>query len=99
MFAGDLQARFPNLHVRVTLTNDPDGDWDGARGQISRVMIESFIPQLTRGPILLCGPDPMMTAMRRLLVDQLGVPDAEVLEEAFVSPPAGRESAVNARPI
>jgi ferredoxin len=30
----------------------------------------------------------MMTAMRRLLVDQLGVPDAEVLQEAFVSPPS-----------
>jgi ferredoxin-NADP reductase/DMSO/TMAO reductase YedYZ heme-binding membrane subunit len=84
-----VQARFPNLHVRVTLTNDPDGAWDGARGHISREMIESFVPALTRGPILLCGPDPMMTAMRRLLVDQLGIPDAEVLQEAFVSPPAG----------
>ena len=83
-----LQARFPNLHVRVTLTNDPDSAWDGARGQISRAMIESFVPDLARGPILLCGPDPMMTAMRRLLVDQLGIPDAEVLQEAFVSPPA-----------
>jgi len=30
----------------------------------------------------------MMRAVRRLLVDQLGIPDAEVLEEAFVSPPA-----------
>jgi ferredoxin-NADP reductase len=83
-----LQARFPNLHVRVTLTNDPDSAWDGARGQISREMVEGFVPGLTRGPILLCGPEPMMTAMRRLLVDQLGLPDAEVLQEAFVSPPA-----------
>ena len=83
-----LQARFPNLHVRVTLTGDPDSAWDGARGQISRAMLEDFVPGLTRGPILLCGPEPMMTAMRRLLVDQLGIPDAEVLEEAFVSPPA-----------
>jgi ferredoxin-NADP reductase/DMSO/TMAO reductase YedYZ heme-binding membrane subunit len=87
-----LQARFPNLHVRVTLTNDPDAAWDGARGQISRAMLESFIPGLTRGPILLCGPDPMMTAMRRLLVDQLGIPDAEVMQEAFVSPPAASEA-------
>jgi ferredoxin-NADP reductase/DMSO/TMAO reductase YedYZ heme-binding membrane subunit len=83
-----LQARFPNLHVRVTLTGNPGSAWDGARGQISRAMIEGFVPGLTRGPILLCGPDPMMAAMRRLLVDQLGIPDAEVLQEAFVSPPA-----------
>lgn len=83
-----LQARFPNLHVRVTLTGDPDCVWAGARGQISRAMIEGFAPGLTRGPILLCGPDRMMTAMRRLLVDELGIPDGEVLQEAFVSPPA-----------
>jgi ferredoxin-NADP reductase/DMSO/TMAO reductase YedYZ heme-binding membrane subunit len=81
-----LEARFPNLHVRVTLTADPDAVWDGPRGQISREIIASFIPGLNRGPILVCGPDAMMTAMRRLLVDQLGVPDAEVLQEAFVSP-------------
>ena len=91
-----LQARFPNLHVRVTLTNDPDTAWDGPRGQISKEMIESFVPGLTRGPILVCGPDPMMTAMRRLLVDQLGIPDAEVLQEAFVSPPAASDDAAPA---
>jgi ferredoxin-NADP reductase/DMSO/TMAO reductase YedYZ heme-binding membrane subunit len=87
-----LQARFANLHVLVTLTNEPDPAWDGARGQISKALLEGFIPELAHepahGPILVCGPEPMMTAMRRLLVDQLHVPDAEVLEEAFVSPPA-----------
>jgi len=99
-----LQARFPNLHVLVTLTNDPEGAWDGERGQISREMLERFVPGLTRGPVLVCGPDPMMTAMRRLLVDRLGVPDAEVLQEAFVSPLAaasdlvGTGDGVEARP-
>jgi ferredoxin-NADP reductase/DMSO/TMAO reductase YedYZ heme-binding membrane subunit len=83
-----LQARFPNLHVEVTLTGDPDAAWSGARGQVSKALLERFVPGLTHGPILLCGPDAMMTAMRRLLVDQLGVPDAEILQEAFVSPPA-----------
>jgi len=94
-----LQARFPNLHVRVTLTNDPDAAWEGARGQISRAMIESFVPGLSHGPILVCGPDPMMTAMRRLLVDQLGIPDAEVLQEAFVSPPASASPASDDVPV
>jgi len=95
-----LQARFPNLHVRVTLTNDPDAAWDGARGQVSRAMLDDFVPGLTRGPVLLCGPDPMMTAMRRLLVDQLGIADAEVMQEAFVSPPASasEDAAATAAP-
>jgi glycine betaine catabolism B len=82
-----LQARFPNLHVKITLSNDPDAAWDGARGQITRELVEAFVPGLARGPVLLCGPEPMMVAMRKLLVG-MGVPDAEVLEEAFLSPPS-----------
>lgn len=81
-----LKARYPNLHVLVTLTNDPDAEHDGARGQISREMLASFIPGFTRGPVMLCGPDPMMTAMRQLLVG-MGIPDAEIHQEAFLAPP------------
>jgi ferredoxin-NADP reductase len=99
-----LEARFPNLHVRVTLTGDRDAAWTGACGQISRGMIEDFIPGFAppppaadprpvcpprpvRGPILVCGPEPMMAAVRRLFVHELGVPDCNILQEAFVSPP------------
>ena len=85
-----LQARFPNLRVRITVSADPDTAWDGARGQITREMIADFVPGLTRGPIMLCGPDRMMTAMRQLLVG-MGIPDADIHQEAFVSPPAPRE--------
>ncbi len=80
-----LQARFANLHVRYTLSQ-PDADWTGARGTISRELLTDFIPSFTRGPVMVCGPAPMMTAMRALLVS-MGVPDAEVHDEAFVSPP------------
>jgi ferredoxin-NADP reductase/DMSO/TMAO reductase YedYZ heme-binding membrane subunit len=82
-----LERRFPNLHVCVTLSDSPGAGWDGARGRISRELVEAFVPELKRGPILLCGPTPMMIAMRALLVE-MGVPDAEILEEAFVSPPS-----------
>jgi ferredoxin len=54
-------------------------------GQISRDVITSFVPGLDRGPVMLCGPDPMMTAMRKLLVE-IGVADAEIHQEAFISP-------------
>jgi ferredoxin-NADP reductase len=82
-----LRARHPNLKVLVTLTNDPDTAWTGARGQIDRDKLAAFIPQFTTGPVMLCGPDPMMTAMRTLLVG-MGIPDGEIHQEAFVSPPA-----------
>jgi ferredoxin-NADP reductase/DMSO/TMAO reductase YedYZ heme-binding membrane subunit len=85
-----LQARFPNLKVKITVTNDPETPWNGPRGQITRDMIAGFVPDLKRGPVMLCGPDRMMTAMRELLVT-IGIPDAEIHQEAFISPPQPKE--------
>jgi glycine betaine catabolism B len=82
-----LRARFPKLHVLVTLTDEPDAAWTGARGRISADALRGFIPDFTHGPVMVCGPDPMMTATRALLVG-MGIPDAEIHQEAFVSPPA-----------
>jgi ferredoxin-NADP reductase/DMSO/TMAO reductase YedYZ heme-binding membrane subunit len=82
-----LQSRHRNLRVEVVVSRDADSTWAGARGRITRETIERFIPNLTRGPILLCGPTPMMTSLREILVG-MGVPDAEILQEEFVSRPA-----------
>jgi ferredoxin len=73
----DLQARHRNLKVRINVSSTD--------GQLTRDKITSFVPGLDRGPVMLCGPDPMMTAMRGLLVE-IGVPDAEIHQEAFISP-------------
>jgi ferredoxin-NADP reductase len=86
-----LQQRFPNLHVLHTLSREPDPAWTGARGHVTREMLEGCVPELRRGPVMLGGPDPKMAAMRELLV-ALGVPDAEIHQEAFASP-AGSEGA------
>jgi ferredoxin-NADP reductase len=83
---GYLQGRFPNLRVRVAVSRDPETTWDGPRGQITREVIAGFIPDVSRGPVLLCGPAPMMTAMREILVG-MGVPDSDILQEKFVSRP------------
>ena len=73
-----LQARHPNLHVDVVVSSE--------RGHITKDIIRAFVPDLKRGPVMLCGPDPMMTAMRKTLVD-MGIPDAEIHQEAFISTP------------
>jgi ferredoxin-NADP reductase/DMSO/TMAO reductase YedYZ heme-binding membrane subunit len=73
-----LEARHPNLHVEIVVTSE--------RGHITREIIEKAVPGLKKGPVMLCGPDPMMTAMRKLFVD-IGVPDAEIHQEAFISTP------------
>jgi ferredoxin-NADP reductase/DMSO/TMAO reductase YedYZ heme-binding membrane subunit len=80
-----LQQRFPNLRVLLTLSKEADEAWTGARGHLTRELVEGFVPGLRSGPILLCGPDPMMAAMREMLVG-MGVPDAEIHQEAFLSP-------------
>lgn len=72
-----LKARFPNLHVEYVVTSE--------RGHVTKEILQRFVPGLTSGPVMLCGPDPMMSAMRKLCVE-IGVPDAEVMQEAFVSP-------------
>ena len=82
----DLQERHENLHVLITLTNETDSAWTGKRGQITKELLAEFIPDFKHGPVMLCGPDPMMTAMRALVVS-MGIPDAEVHQEAFISTP------------
>src|SRR6185312_16378077 len=64
----DLQERHENLHVLITLTNETDSAWTGKRGQITKELLAEFIPDFKHGPVMLCGPDPMMTAMRALVV-------------------------------
>jgi ferredoxin-NADP reductase/DMSO/TMAO reductase YedYZ heme-binding membrane subunit len=84
-----LQRRFPNLHVRVILSDEGDPSWTGARGRIDAALLTDFVPALSASRVYVCGPDPMMEAMRRTL-RQLGVPDSAILTEAFVSPATQR---------
>ena len=84
----DLQRRFPNLHLCPTLTKleaEVDDDWAGERGPISKALLTRFVPGLTESPIFLCGPDGMMAAVTAML-RELGVPEANLRTEAFVSP-------------
>ncbi len=81
-----LAARHPNLHVTVTLSQEPaESGWTGERGRISAELLRRVVPTLADGPVYLCGPDAMMVATRALLTE-LGVAEADVHTEAFVSP-------------
>lgn len=83
----DLAKRFPNLHLTVTLTREPkDSDWTGERGPITRELLQRVAPDLGRAPVYLCGPVPMMAAMKTVL-GELGVLPSKIHVEAFISPP------------
>lgn len=80
---GDELARLAAAHANLKL----HVSYSSEVGHLTRERIERAVPGLARGPILVCGPGPMMTAVRALLVG-MGIPDADILEEAFVSPGA-----------
>ncbi|MCX5747459.1 MAG: 2Fe-2S iron-sulfur cluster-binding protein [Proteobacteria bacterium] len=83
----DLVARHPNVHLLISLSSE--------RGHLTAAMLTELVPDFTRGPVMMCGPTPMMVATRRLLVDELHLPDADVHEEEFVSTPIGDAPAID----
>lgn len=87
-----LESRFPNLHAHILVAADPEAPWPGRRGQITREVIAECVPNLMGSRIMLCGPPPMMTAMRQILVG-MGVSDADIHQEAFVSRPPVEDAA------
>lgn len=77
-----LQRRHPNLHVVASMTRVEGTVWMGARGRLTRELIAESVSDLPRRRIHLCGPPPMMDAIRAILLD-LGVPRDQILTEAF----------------
>lgn len=77
-----LERRFANLHVVGAMQRAPGTVWLGAEGPITRDMLATAVPEIARRRIHLCGPPPMMAAIRQQLAD-LGVPDAQLHTEAF----------------
>lgn len=77
-----LERRHANLHVFASMQRAPGTVWHGAEGHISRELLEIAVPEIARRRIHLCGPPPMMAAMRKILTD-IGVPEAQIYSEAF----------------
>lgn len=88
-----LANRFENLHVltcfsqskpsaRVAISSER---WQEKSGYVSADDLLAFVPGLRELPIFLCGPDPMMQAVRKTIAS-LGVPNENISTEEFVSP-------------
>jgi ferredoxin-NADP reductase/DMSO/TMAO reductase YedYZ heme-binding membrane subunit len=79
----DLQRRFPNLHLVVTLTRVEGTDWAGQKGRITGELLAQTIPNLAAQPVFICGPASMMELTIELLRGQ-GVPSEQIRSEAFL---------------
>ena len=90
-----LAERFENVRVLTyysqskpsTIDSTSSGRWLVRHGYINASDISAFVPDLKELPIFLCGPDPMMQAVRKTIVS-LGIPNEQISTEEFVSPRA-----------
>ena len=77
-----LQRRNPNLAVVATMTRESGTVWMGPTGRLTPELISSSVPDLERQRVHICGPGPMMDAVKGMLTE-LGVPASHVFTEAF----------------
>jgi ferredoxin-NADP reductase len=78
-----LQRRHARLHVVAAVDERAEGTaWMGLEGRITKETLMAAVPRLASRRIHLCGPPPMMTAIRRIL-DEIGVPGSQIKTEAF----------------
>jgi ferredoxin-NADP reductase len=66
----------------VMTVETPSGDWQGERGRISAEMVKKYVPDLDKPIYYLSGPEGMVKAMRKLLVD-LEVNEDNIRSEEF----------------
>ncbi|PPD10199.1 MAG: FAD-binding oxidoreductase [Methylocystis sp.] len=90
-----LVRRHPNLHVTVVLNKETSAEWTGPRGYITKDLLRQSVPNLMARRVHLCGPPPMMEALKSILAE-IGVPSDQVKTETFLGaaaapspPPAG----------
>ena len=76
------QRRHANLNVVVTMSREKHKSWKGARGRLTKELIAESVADITAQRIHVCGPGPMMAAVKSALAE-LGVPSANIKTEAF----------------
>jgi ferredoxin-NADP reductase len=77
-----LQRRHPNLHVVIAISRPEGTDWKGPTGRITKDLISQSVPDLASRYVHICGPVPLMEAVKKMLAE-LGVPKERIKTEAF----------------
>jgi len=91
-----LQRRNRNLRVIAAATRRGQTPWIGLEGRFTKEIIAYSLPKIAMYRIHLCGPPPMMEAIRGMLLE-LGVPKDQIKTEAFGTDQ--RKPANAARPV
>jgi ferredoxin-NADP reductase len=91
-----LVKRHRNLHVSATMARAEGTSWTGTVGYISKEFIAHAVPDIARRRVHVCGPPPMMEAVKAQLLE-LGVARGKIKTEAF-GPALGAAPAPAATP-
>ena len=83
----ELLSNFPDHHFAVAM-QDPDTDWAGVCGRVTELSLAEELARLGRDlDVYLCGPPPMIQAVRQV-ADDAGIASERVFSEAFSAAPA-----------
>jgi len=74
-----------NITVIHTLDGDRSKDWKGETGHIDREMIEKYVTDVEKKLWYICGPPPMVDAMKRIL-KQMKIPAEKLRAEDWELP-------------
>jgi ferredoxin-NADP reductase len=77
----ELHERLQNFRCHIVLSQ-PDSEWKGARGHISREFLLQAVPDVQDRVFFLCGPLPFMEVTLTILTE-LGVESQRIRQEIF----------------
>ena len=80
-FLDNLATGWPALHVVYTVTRE-SSNWHGPTGRIDAEFIREHAPLAHAARFYVCGPTPMVSAIRATLA-QIGITSSHVVHETF----------------
>ncbi|MBN8820880.1 MAG: 2Fe-2S iron-sulfur cluster binding domain-containing protein [Spirosoma sp.] len=89
-----LQKRYANLHVTISLSQE-NSPAEGIylSGRITKEVLNARVPDITSHRIHICGPVPMIDAVKQIL-SELNVPKENVRVELFPAPAPPKKTPV-----
>lgn len=80
----ELERANPKLHVTLVVARAEGTEQQGSRGRLTKELLVQVVPDIATRRIHVCGPLPMMTAVKAMLAE-LNVPPGQVKSEEFGS--------------
>jgi len=78
-----LRRRYANLHLTITATYADLSTWPYTTGHLTKELLVQSVPEIASCRLHLCGPPPMMDAVKGMLAE-LGVSAEQIRTETFI---------------